>query len=759
MRRWAALVTATAVLATIFTIGATAPSPAGAAAPSIAPSALDRPEAPDYRTDQWADPWDFSGPSDGITIPEWFRSRDWSLYGGVGPSIAGGTMSFTSRDGQWFELLQTKSYPPTADDAFSRPLDPSTYSRMSFRLRSSASVPVLATIAYHDCFAAVDCYAAHELWIQPGWNTYDFDPRSLPICCGGTAQHDWSRPVGGIRIAPNFFSYLVTFDLDWFRIYQPTNDPVAVDVGADAVDEVWWDADADQANDADSPTAGKFAGATGGGQSVTFDTDAYPPGSYRFYTVSNGVRSAYSDPVTVAARPQPVILDPDVTGGDDWATTVRGDPWDFSNPGDIVGWGGTGPGDPYPNIAGGIAQADSRGSAQPDDPFVSLAIPTPIDATTYHRLSVRQWLDGPWSLGLGPGGGAMGRLIWMDGTSGGRWRDSSDIVEQTGVWNTITIDLHTDPRSEIEDETSPDRRGFGVPGREWVDVLRWDPHEDAGGRSYAIDWIKLARNDQGKPSFAITYQDNAWTAGTTADIYVDTDDRGFDGTKIAGDVSVADGVNTYQFSADGIGAATWWIYIVMKSPNGTSASSYSTGPVDMPDPNGFTDVLAGDLFYPPIRWLVDEGITGGYGDGTFRPTAPVTRQAIAAFLWRYEDEPAPTGGSFSDVAPDHLFSDPIRWLASAGIASGFEDGTFRPTTVVSRQALASFLYKMAGSPAQSGATGFTDVPADHLFSAAIGWLASEGIASGYQDGSFQPNTPVSRQAAASMIYKFAHRPG
>lgn len=751
MRRHAALLAVAAVLATVFTIGANPSSPAGAAAPSISPDATNRNEAPDYRTDLWADPWDFSGPSDGITIPEWFA-------GGTTTWIDGGQLHLTSANGAYVELLQTKTYPPTADDAFSRPLDPTTYSKIAFRMRSPFAGEQVAMLEWHDCFAAVNCDNRRMFVVQPGWHTYEIDPMSLAECCGSSGNHGWNRPVGGIRIAPNMTGTPATFDFDWVRVYQPTNPSVQVDVGAQSVDEVWWDADVNPANNADSPRAGRLAGALAPGATVEFDTDAYPPGTYRFYTVKGGVTSSYSDPVTVNARPQPVVLDPDVTGGDDWATTVRGDPWDFSNASDLSGWGNTGPGNPYPNIGSGIVQVDSRGSAAPDDPFLSLAVPTPIDATVYHRLSVRQYLDGPWSLGFGPGGGTMGRLIWMDGETPGRWRDSSDIVERTGVWNTITIDLHTDPRSEIEDETSPDRRGFGVPGREWVDVLRWDPHEDLGGRAYAVDWVKLARNDRGTPTFAITYQDNAWTAGTTADIYVDIDNRGFDGTRIASDVAVAEGVNTHQFSADGIGAATWWIYIVLKSPNGTSAASYSTGPVDMPDPGGFTDVIAGHTFYTQIRWLVDQGITTGYGDGTFRPTAPVTRQAIAAFLWRYEQQPTPTGGSFWDVPADHVFSDPIRWLAESGYTSGYEDGSFRPGVVVSRQALASFLYRMAGSPPRSGSTGFVDVPPSHPFSAAIGWLAEAGIATGYIDGSFQPSTPVSRQAAASMIYKFAHRP-
>ena len=74
---------------------------------------------------------------------------------------------------------------------------------------------------------------------------------------------------------------------------------------------------------------------------------------------------------------------------------------------------------------------------------------------------------------------------------------------------------------------------------------------------------------------------------------------------------------------------------------------------------------------------------------------------MAAFLYRMAGSPAwepPEGAVFTDVGPGHAFFGPISWLASVGVAGGFGDGSFRPTAVVSRQAMAAFLYRMAGSP-------------------------------------------------------------
>jgi hypothetical protein len=177
----------------------------------------------------------------------------------------------------------------------------------------------------------------------------------------------------------------------------------------------------------------------------------------------------------------------------------------------------------------------------------------------------------------------------------------------------------------------------------------------------------------------------------------------------------------------------------------------------------FTDVGVGNPFCSDITWLSDEGVTGGYEDDTFRPVSGVTRQAMAAFLYRLAgspdgNDPTCEAAPFSDVDIDHPFCGEIEWLAGTGVAEGFYDGTFRPTAVVSRQSMAAFLYRMAGSP--DGAdpdcewVWFTDVGLHHPFCAEIGWMATNGVAEGFEDGTFRPGPPVSRQAMAAFLQRF-----
>ncbi len=182
------------------------------------------------------------------------------------------------------------------------------------------------------------------------------------------------------------------------------------------------------------------------------------------------------------------------------------------------------------------------------------------------------------------------------------------------------------------------------------------------------------------------------------------------------------------------------------------------------DPHTFGDVPAGHKFSGAIEWASGGALAGGYADGSFKPAAPVSRQAMAALLWRAAGSPDPAAASpsFPDVGPSHPFRDAIVWMAQEGYVNGYADGTFRPTAPVSRQAMAALLERMAGAlidpagvplPPPGGDPGFSDVPPTHPFLAEISWLVGRGYASGYIDGTFRPTAPVSRQALVSVLQR------
>ena len=109
----------------------------------------------------------------------------------------------------------------------------------------------------------------------------------------------------------------------------------------------------------------------------------------------------------------------------------------------------------------------------------------------------------------------------------------------------------------------------------------------------------------------------------------------------------------------------------------------------------FKDVPASSPFCGVIESLAARGVVTGHSDGTFRPLEPVTRQATAAFLHRAAggtSAPCSTT-SFPDVPSDSPFCTSVRWLSDSKITGGYADGTFRPNATVTRQAMAAFLHR------------------------------------------------------------------
>ncbi|OWY60425.1 serine protease, partial [cyanobacterium TDX16] len=91
----------------------------------------------------------------------------------------------------------------------------------------------------------------------------------------------------------------------------------------------------------------------------------------------------------------------------------------------------------------------------------------------------------------------------------------------------------------------------------------------------------------------------------------------------------------------------------------------------------------------------------GYPDGTFKPSTAVSRGAMSAFLYRLAGQPlspTPSEPMFSDVSLAHQFSQEVEWMAASSISTGFADGTYRPSTAVSRQSMSAFLHRLADGP-------------------------------------------------------------
>jgi hypothetical protein len=172
----------------------------------------------------------------------------------------------------------------------------------------------------------------------------------------------------------------------------------------------------------------------------------------------------------------------------------------------------------------------------------------------------------------------------------------------------------------------------------------------------------------------------------------------------------------------------------------------------------FVDVPASHQFSGEIEWLVNRDITTGYSDGRFKPRNAVTREAFAAFLYRLAGSPAysaPKISDFKDVPTNDQFYKEISWLSQQGITTGYANGTFKPGADISREAIAAFLYRASGSPAVSmpKSVAFGDVDRGDQFAREIYWLSRSGVTTGYANGDFKPYSDVTREATAAFLYR------
>jgi Tol biopolymer transport system component len=178
----------------------------------------------------------------------------------------------------------------------------------------------------------------------------------------------------------------------------------------------------------------------------------------------------------------------------------------------------------------------------------------------------------------------------------------------------------------------------------------------------------------------------------------------------------------------------------------------------------FGDVGVDNQFWNDVEWMTAERISTGYEDGTWRPSANVSRQAMAAFVHRAYDwqgvaGPFPDPG-FADVGPSNPFYGDISWMAYYGLTDGFPDGTFRPSAPVTRQSMSAFMYRFSGSPAGPFPNpGFSDVSTSHPFYEQIAWMADEAVTTGYPDGTFRPGAQVTRQAMSAFMRRLVEGPG
>ena len=174
---------------------------------------------------------------------------------------------------------------------------------------------------------------------------------------------------------------------------------------------------------------------------------------------------------------------------------------------------------------------------------------------------------------------------------------------------------------------------------------------------------------------------------------------------------------------------------------------------------GFSDVDAGDWYAEAAVYCRDNGLMSGTGETTFSPDTPMTRGMLVTVLYRLAGSPSleheNLGYPFSDVPGDSWYADGVYWARLNGVVSGYSDSVFGPNDPLTREQLATILWRYAGSPAVEGSASFTDESDIASWAAsAVAWAQESGYVSGVGGNRFAPDGTATRAQVAVILMRY-----
>ena len=177
--------------------------------------------------------------------------------------------------------------------------------------------------------------------------------------------------------------------------------------------------------------------------------------------------------------------------------------------------------------------------------------------------------------------------------------------------------------------------------------------------------------------------------------------------------------------------------------------------------NPFNDVKESDWFYDAVAEAASNGIVNGISDTVYEPNGTLTRAMFATMLHRYAGEPIVDYAiPYTDIEDDAWYTEAVRWAASEGIVKGLDDKTFAPDAPITREQMAAMIYRYAQLKGE-GFTGSQIFPLDYTDSAdvseyayeAMCWNTMNGIISGMGDNTLSPKTNSTRAQVAAVIVR------
>ena len=282
-------------------------------------------------------------------------------------------------------------------------------------------------------------------------------------------------------------------------------------------------------------------------------------------------------------------------------------------------------------------------------------------------------------------------------------------------------------------------------------TAQWDRNSSSGGgggsgsSSYAVSVSSVSNG-------SVTVSPKNASKGATVTITV-APNEGYE----LGSLTVTD-ANGNRISLTNAGDSKYTF--TMPSSKVTVTANF-TAVEEVPEQVGsFTDVNTDDWFAEAVQYMLDNEMMNGTSATTFGPNTTTTRGMIVTILYRLEGEPDAAASSFTDVASNMYYADAINWAAANGIVNGITTTTFGPDNAITREQMAAILYRYAqfkgyDVSASNNLTNYTDASQISAYAAtAMQWANAEGLIAGNTTTTINPTGNATRAEVATILMRF-----
>lgn len=298
----------------------------------------------------------------------------------------------------------------------------------------------------------------------------------------------------------------------------------------------------------------------------------------------------------------------------------------------------------------------------------------------------------------------------------------------------------------------------------------------SAGSRYSVT-SAVDSNDSNKTTYTVTYVGGSSSSGSTSTTYNVNVNAATNGAVAADKKTAAKGTTVTVTASPSKGYVVDAVKVVDKDGKDVAVTvkdgkyvftmpasavtvtgsfkAETPAPVALP----FTDVKSGNWFYDAVKYAYEQGLMTGTSATTFAPNGTMNRAMIVTVLYRLEKSPAVTGASkFTDVPAGQWYSDAVAWAAANKIVNGYDETTFGPMNAVTREQMAAILFRYEQVKGLENVTleeNLNRFPDQNKISAyaipALQWAVGQKIINGNADGTLDPTGTATRAQVAQIF--------